>query len=66
MCACAHFVCLPPFLPANFKEQAEAKVFNIMCATQEIADAKAKELLLDESPKPSSSNALEDLDSSFL
>jgi hypothetical protein len=22
MCACAHFVCLPPFLPANFKEQA--------------------------------------------
>jgi hypothetical protein len=22
MCAFAHFVCLPPFLPANFKEQA--------------------------------------------
>jgi hypothetical protein len=21
MCACAHFVCLSPFLPANFKEQ---------------------------------------------
>jgi hypothetical protein len=37
-----------------------------MCATQEIADAKAKDLLLDENPKPSSFNALEDLDSSFL
>jgi hypothetical protein len=37
MCACAHFVCLPPFLPANFNlsRQAEAKVFTIMCATQE-------------------------------
>jgi hypothetical protein len=22
MCACAHFICLPPFLPADFKEQA--------------------------------------------
>jgi len=22
VCACAHFVCLPPFRPANFKEQA--------------------------------------------
>ncbi len=22
MCACAHFVRLPPFLPANFNEQA--------------------------------------------
>ncbi len=34
---CAHFICLPPFLPADFKEpagrQAESKVFTIMCAT---------------------------------
>jgi hypothetical protein len=22
MCACAHFICLPPFLPADFKGQA--------------------------------------------
>jgi hypothetical protein len=22
MCACAHFICLPPFQPADFKEQA--------------------------------------------
>ncbi len=37
MCACAHLICLPPFLPADFKEQAgrqaELKVFTIMCAT---------------------------------
>jgi hypothetical protein len=32
-CACAHFICLPPFLPADFKEQAEPKVFTIMCTT---------------------------------
>jgi hypothetical protein len=36
-----HFVCLPPFLPANFEEragrQAEARVFIIMCATQEFS-----------------------------
>jgi len=22
MCACAQFICLPPFLPVDFKEQA--------------------------------------------
>ncbi len=37
MCACAHLICLPPFLPADFKEQAgrqaEPTVFTILCAT---------------------------------
>jgi hypothetical protein len=34
---CAHFVCLPPFMPANFKgQQAEAKVCTIVCATQNL------------------------------
>jgi hypothetical protein len=34
---CAHFVCLPPFMLANFKEQqAEAKVCTIVCATQNL------------------------------
>jgi hypothetical protein len=58
--------CLPFDQQISRSRQAEAKVFNIMCATQEIADAKAEDLLLHESPKPSSSDALEDLDSPFL
>ncbi len=46
--------CFPFCQRISRSRQAEAKVFNIMCATQEMADAKAKDLLLDESPKPSS------------
>jgi len=32
--ACAHCICLPPFLPADFKEQAEPRVS--LCFTGEI------------------------------
>jgi hypothetical protein len=39
MCACAHFICLPPFLPADFKEQA-GRTHNRIVEDTEISSLK--------------------------
>jgi hypothetical protein len=39
MCACAHFICLPPFLPADFKEQA-GRIHNRIVEDTEISSLK--------------------------